>query len=665
MTLNTCVLPLIFSSLCSCAKTRGVERCLQDNYGMAGDGFSKPYVADVINQLHCDFEYTDLAKIGKMTLNYYPSINDFANHRGFDLVSERHQEYTSEAHINGLTMYPWEQQGHKYESNSYETPGDFPWARERPRMGICRIPQQDGGEYVIQKVGPLVSTGNYDYWQFGWQDVWELQHVLKAHPKGIMFTESFIGAVDENGTVLGHPPIHIHHIHVTPQPGVRYKEDMQACVSGSNHSACAWPNLVIEQHGDYQCMDGEGGTDCIFERTADGHAKVITSPLDLEGESNDVRAPHSAPLRWWKLAVIRWHPLSPDLKPLGQHFFVGPGRIDPKDQRTDVLVFPVLTGTPSMYWYTGMMPKTGVMTRNKLHSHNTMFRHSFWFNAQPRELGLDDSRFHVGNLAWKPLTLDQIGMNTTAIEAYILSRLKTAAAIYDSSCPYGVKSCGRSRPRIVCESWVQNVDVRDPVTGKHFTYDRRAPACCSSWAFQEGEPYTVVAFMAPLSGPVGPWAPDKIPPRANMHIHWLLTYSTPDNMSHYGMTIHNQIAESALTVGLYDSAFDAWQWMYKFNVWQVFKGVCNEKLSGLADWRWYYKTYRFHFYVTAVGFEVFLAMSFLTCCCAFSWKFFKCCKVKRAVDHPIARCAQHAPCPGIEMAVTKAVRYGQVVQHDE
>merc|ERR1712203_844490 len=140
-------------------------------------------------------------------------------------------------------------------------------------------------------------------------------------------------------------------------------------------------NLVIEQHGDYQCTERDHGIDCFFERTADGYAKVLKTPLDLEGEINDVRAPNSEPMTWFYQIIIRWFPISSKFKPLSQQFKVGPGMFNALDQRHNVLVFPVNTKVKSLYWYSGHQGFEGVMIRNKLHAHDTMFHRAIYFHA--------------------------------------------------------------------------------------------------------------------------------------------------------------------------------------------------------------------------------------------------------------------------------------------
>lgn len=53
---------------------------------------------------------------------------------------------------------------------------------------------------------------------------------LAKYPHGVYVLEQFSGAVTADGTRLGNPPIHIHHIHVGPSPGVRQRADAVGCV---------------------------------------------------------------------------------------------------------------------------------------------------------------------------------------------------------------------------------------------------------------------------------------------------------------------------------------------------------------------------------------------------------------------------------------------------
>lgn len=74
------------------------------------------------------------------------------------------------------------------------------------------------------------SQGGYDWVQVGWDNLWDFRNKLREHPHGIYVLEQFSGPVTADGTRLGHPPIHIHHIHVGPAPGVRQRADTIGCV---------------------------------------------------------------------------------------------------------------------------------------------------------------------------------------------------------------------------------------------------------------------------------------------------------------------------------------------------------------------------------------------------------------------------------------------------
>ena len=118
---------------------------------------------------------------------------------------------------------------------------------------------------------------------------------------GIIITEQFSGPVLEDGTVLSHPPLHIHHIHVDPMSpaGIKQRVDPIACMKSFDGSMCYDPRRVGEHHGDYQCFQDEGGLDCLSETVPDGYGKLVTAPLQIEGDMNDVRACNSEVLEFY------------------------------------------------------------------------------------------------------------------------------------------------------------------------------------------------------------------------------------------------------------------------------------------------------------------------------------------------------------------------------
>jgi hypothetical protein len=397
-------------------------------------------------------------------------------------------------------------------------------------------------------LGPFVSNGNFDWWQVGIRDLFRLDEVLKKHPEGVYFSTSFTGAVADSGEILGFPPIHMHHIHISPEPGVKKKLPDKIGLGGYI------PNLVIEQHGDYECLQQEGGVNCFFEKSPVGYVKEINRVLDLEGEMNDARAPNSKPMTWWYQVAIRWHPKSVVHRgPVSQNFLVMVQPDNVSDQLTELLTFNLDTSEHHIAWYSGTQFSDGGLVRNKMHSHNVMFDRSFFFRASPKELGLVDGaiQFPVHDKTQTVLLRDTGLSSFEAAEEYLMSNLAKAASAHVDTCETTASflnarmapQCSFPKPFTVCRAWARNEEVFDETTRKRYLYDRRAKECCKPWAFRWGERFTTVAFYKPLTRPLGPWL-DAIPPTYPEHLHWVMSYVGPEAKHH----------RSFYTQGLYPSS---------------------------------------------------------------------------------------------------------------
>jgi len=275
------------------------------------------------------------------------------------------------------------------------------------------------------------------------------------------------------------------------------------------------PYVSSEQHGDYVCSQADGGTQCYFEYVPEGFAKTINGRWDLEGELNDARPKDSPPMTWYFQNCIQFSPRNLKRIPLHQTFITGPGVLNAlSDQLSTLATFPSPTKTKSFYWYTGTMPEEGQLVRNKLHTHGFGFEHSFFFDAEPTDLGLH--KFPMGNLTHPdqdgqghcvafqvqselngkhgdgcvPITLEQAGFKSfDELRTRVFENLTVSESVN------GPK--GRT-PSMICESWGKE----ETVDG--FEYDRRFPACCKPWKFRKGQKYTILAFLKEKLTPMGP-----------------------------------------------------------------------------------------------------------------------------------------------------------------
>ncbi|KAH8066648.1 hypothetical protein JL722_1101 [Aureococcus anophagefferens] len=144
----------------------------------------------------------------------------------------------------------------------FEDDAAFPWNFENldliPAAPLPRYNKLRGG-------GSYANEGfevRHKHCELGWADLWKLGDKYDEHGT-IYVTDASIVTRDARGTTLGYPPIHIHHIHIGPQPGVRPRTGEYDC--GSLPKPCNNVSWFFEWHGDYECDGDEGGADCLYE----------------------------------------------------------------------------------------------------------------------------------------------------------------------------------------------------------------------------------------------------------------------------------------------------------------------------------------------------------------------------------------------------------------
>jgi len=442
----------------------------------------------------CKFDFQPMSSVLKdATMMFYASTEDWANYEGIDLVPEN-------KHLYQIPLW----------NNLVTKKGMDVLAAD------CEVDNDDGSTWSIQRVGPFKSTGNYDWWQFAWADVLRFKQKLKAHPEGLYVLEHFMAGVDTEGVALDFPPIHVHHNHINPGERAVYRVNGKWCMFDAEH--CSHPfNMMAEQHGDYACLPEEGGADCYLEEFPNGYAKKVTSPMNFNGEMNDVRAPNSPQLEWYLQVAARWVPvhsaIGNKLKPLSLHSMWGPGRFDVNDQSTMVQTFLTPTAYDNFYWYTGYMFDTGKLLRGKMHSHNTVFEESYLFSGSPAQLGLGSSKFRPKSKAYEVVPTTQSGFKSNEqLKNYLLRE-------YNNS----LQSDNPDKPRLICHSKAGTQLVGG------YIYDRRNPSHCGEWEFKKGEQFTVIGFSHKTDLPPGPHMPDRVPKYIPGHVGWWISSELKDS----------------------------------------------------------------------------------------------------------------------------------------
>lgn len=141
---------------------------------------------------------------------------------------------------------------------------EFPENKKKSILAsTCHIDEEDESQWEITRIGPFYTTGGYDWVQIGWDDLWGMSKILELYPDGVYFVGQHMSPVLRDGTRLGYPPIHVHHIHNGPDPYVRQRGDPIGCLLKG--VGCFNPLRTMEVHGDYVCTEEDGGDDCHIE----------------------------------------------------------------------------------------------------------------------------------------------------------------------------------------------------------------------------------------------------------------------------------------------------------------------------------------------------------------------------------------------------------------
>mmetsp|Transcript_4367 Transcript_4367/g.7164 ORF Transcript_4367/g.7164 Transcript_4367/m.7164 type:complete len:656 (+) Transcript_4367:183-2150(+) len=475
-------------------------------------------------QENCDFEKDAIPfhKYSKAsTLIYYPSSSHYDDFEGYDLVPENKDNYYSGTPFAALNK----EDGKKYVNKEI-------------KMHTCRVPQDDGGAWHVQRVGPLISRGGYDWWQVAWDNLGMLDEIFAKHPKGIDMTKFIISPVKKDGTRLGYPPIHIHHIHGIPQPGVKYRMKMiPVCptktgwgissldnmVNAFGNFDCYNSSLYIEQHGDYQCHPEDDGIECLTQ--GDHLMRRLPHPIDLEGELNDVRPANSEPLEWYFQLAIKWRPIDYTEQPSSLWITVGPPYILPPSQLTSSMTYPVPTDEETVSMYQAEINMNCELIRLKMHAHAIVYQSSMLLSGKYEDFGLDDPKYISSNSYEPRRTRTELHFeDNEAVALHILAHMKKSQDKYDKHCGHGKKKsssfrdgiCSRPRPDWICGAVVDFEEVE--FGGEMYKFDRRPKTWCKPWSMKKGDPYIAIGFNKKVDSPPSPVHPGSIPKFANQHL---------------------------------------------------------------------------------------------------------------------------------------------------
>ena len=344
-------------------------------------------------------------------------------------------------------------------------------------FSTCGVEEEgSNGEsgWQIYRFGPFVGVGGSD-----WHQVWI--HPLPPPEKAKFITGKMAAPVDEHGTILGHPPIYSHHVHIE--------------LNGVQHS--------LEAHGDTTCSEEHGGTSCYLRSYGD-HGLPFNSTgnddfFSLNFMLNDLREYPAPPMVFYQEVALKWSS-SNVVKPIStatMHMSAG---------GSHPFSTTLVTKRPSFLWSTSKWLVDGkVIVSQKdqmpwFHAHRKFCQGAWIFAASPEELGLtrdllqkvDDNTNQYQPTGFNDLVWNPEGNNPVKA---LIERVENSKAGMESLKCWLMGSeaekvleyvNGTDASSDYPESWQQN--------WRESWYDRAGELHCDPWSFGKGDSYTVVTL---------------------------------------------------------------------------------------------------------------------------------------------------------------------------
>ena len=253
--------------------------------------------------------------------------------------------------------------------------------------------------WIAWKIGPFASRGGSFWSSFNVLYNSDPLHLPRTAPGGgrYAFSGHAFGSIDARSSLIGYPPVHQHHFHfgyafsLPPYSGPsvyprRFTEAYKARTGSS-------PPEAMSTHGDHNCLDAQGGVDCIVVVLPDDMAFVEKGPLGAMNSFIDVRSEGAAQMETWQLMALKL----PNVTSLSQrvtlsHMFVRPETACDSDACWEVAqqryTYDISVARESVVWDTGVLDLTRYLDAH-FHAHASLVTSLWLFQAPPASVFYD------------------------------------------------------------------------------------------------------------------------------------------------------------------------------------------------------------------------------------------------------------------------------------
>ena len=276
----------------------------------------------------------------------------------------------------------------------------------------------DGSKWLAQRIGPIHSSGGYDWHEFkleGWPALTQMLNEQSEVWVTGLSTLAVDPFADSSTEVLRYPRIHNHHSHVIASSGSRM-DNFPAFSEG------VYQRSIILNHQDRVCALSEDYR-CMLTLFPPGHGVLLIKTVDFFALFNDARDAKSSSMSWRVETALRILPIRARtaLRPVdmwyGTHFY------------TDNAfgTFAVPSQLDSVAWTQVVADVSGTILSIWMHTHGSKGHLETWFfDAPSTALGLDVAPFVQPDCS--PFVPADHALTLTAIKSHIVAAANTHRA---------------------------------------------------------------------------------------------------------------------------------------------------------------------------------------------------------------------------------------------
>jgi len=405
-------------------------------------------------------------------------------------------------------------------------------------LEVCEVPDPsvEGSSWIFERFGPFPGRGGGQWQSAAWDDAGKFES--KLHLGDVYITAFGFSPTLSDGTILGSPPSHIHHMHVTASQGAQFQY-LRKELFAFQYTKDGSIGVPFDVHGDRQCQTDLGGTDCLIRGFPTGFGQRITDKMWTFYDLIDERPKNSPLMNAYSEHTYRWS--RSVQRYMGRFVSMIPSNLGGHDDY--LLRFEVTSNQEYLVWSEMAFLRNATLHQAFWHTHHDFTVDAWAISATARQLGLGKgvySKHHV--------SLNDAGVSMRSAMVTVLDNLAAA----QEECRAPTAKC-TSMPRARCT--LQH-DRWDSLEGGGIVERYHAPRCNEPWAFKEGEVYTLLAWdkaIAPVAASKLVW----------MHttLYGLYTEADPTQptQSHDIGLSSDLIAEHGVA-GFMKSGFEVWHY---------------------------------------------------------------------------------------------------------